>query len=151
MISCASLRGANFHADSRKVHQLLKNYLVVESAEQWIHDIEHLNNGRRDMQALRNHYQGEGNASHRIATTEKLKETLYYKSEHSLTFTTFLDHMQKMFNIFQEEGERMLNSRNYSSGCNTRNCKTLSRHLKCDLTSNTYLHPSGEPSVGCRF
>ena len=45
MISCASLRGANFHADSRKVHQLLKNYLVVESAEQWIHDIEHLNNG----------------------------------------------------------------------------------------------------------
>ena len=59
------------------------------------------------MQALRNHYQGEGNASHRIAPTEKLKETLYYKSEHSLTFTTFLDHMQKMFNIFQEEGEEL--------------------------------------------
>ena len=45
MISCASLCGANFRADSRKVHQLLKNYLVVESAEQCIHDIEHLNNG----------------------------------------------------------------------------------------------------------
>ena len=45
MISCASLRGANFHADSRKVHQLLKNYLVAESGEQWIRDIEHLNNG----------------------------------------------------------------------------------------------------------
>ena len=36
MISCASLRGANFHSNSRKVHQLLKNYLVTESAEQWI-------------------------------------------------------------------------------------------------------------------
>ena len=57
MILCASLRGANFRADSRKVHQLLKNYLVAESAEQWICDIEHLNNGRRDMQALCNHYQ----------------------------------------------------------------------------------------------
>ena len=45
MISCASLRGANFCADSRKVHQLLKNYLVAESAEQWIRDMEHLNNG----------------------------------------------------------------------------------------------------------
>ena len=51
MISCASLHGANFHADSQMVHQLLKNYLVAESAEQWIRDIEHLNNGRRDMQA----------------------------------------------------------------------------------------------------
>ena len=45
MISCASLRGANFHADSQKVHQLLKTYLVAESAEQWIRDIEHLING----------------------------------------------------------------------------------------------------------
>ena len=107
MISCASLRGANFCADSRKVHQLLKNYLVAESAEQWIHDIEHLNNGQCDMEALHNHYQGEGNASRRIATTEKLKETLHYKSECSLTFTTFLDRMQKMFNIFQEEGEEL--------------------------------------------
>ena len=107
MISCATLHGANSRADSQKVHQLLKNYLVVESAEQWIRDIEHLNNGRCDMQALRNHYQGEGNASRRIATAEKLKETLHYKSERSLTFTTFLDHMQKMFNIFQEEGEEL--------------------------------------------
>ena len=48
------------------------------------------------MQALHNHYQGEGNASPRIATTEKLKETLHYKSERSLTFTPFLDRMQKM-------------------------------------------------------
>ena len=137
MISCASLRGANCHAVSRKVHQLLKNYLVAESAEQWIRDIEHLNNGRRDMQALRNHYQGEGNASRRIATTEKSKEPLHYKSERSLTFTTFLDRIQKMFNIFQEEGEELseiANSGNYSSRCNTRNCKTLSRHLKCNLT-----------------
>ena len=59
------------------------------------------------MQVLRNHYQGEGNASRCIATAEKIKETLHYKSEHSLTFTTFLDCMQKMFNIFQEEGEEL--------------------------------------------
>ena len=107
MISCVSLRGANFRADSRKVHQLHKNYLVAESAEQWIHNIEHLNNGRRDMQALRNHYQGKGNTSRCIATVEILKETLHYESECSLTFTTFLDRMQKMFNIFQKEGEEL--------------------------------------------
>ena len=57
------------------------------------------------MEALRNHYGGEGNASRCIATAEKLHETLHYKSERSMPFSTFLDRMQKMFNIFQEEGE----------------------------------------------
>ena len=55
----------------------------------------------------RNHYGGEGNASRRIAPAEKLRETLHYKSERSMPFSTFLDHMQKMFNIFQEEGEEL--------------------------------------------
>ena len=43
------------------------------TSQQWI----------RDMQALHNHYQGRGNASCCIATAEKLKETLHYKSERS--------------------------------------------------------------------
>ena len=59
------------------------------------------------MEALRNHYGGKGNASRRIATAEKLRETLHYKSERSMPFSTFLDRMQKMFNIFQEEGEEL--------------------------------------------
>ena len=33
MIACAPLHGAHFRADSRCVHQLLKNYLVAEMAE----------------------------------------------------------------------------------------------------------------------
>ena len=59
------------------------------------------------MEALRNHYGGEGNASRRIAAAEKLRETLHYKSERSMPFSIFLDRMQKMFNIFQEEGEEL--------------------------------------------
>ena len=38
---------------------------------------------------------------------EKLRDSLHYKSEHSLPFSTFLDRMQKMFNIFKEEGEQL--------------------------------------------
>ena len=60
-----------------------------------------------DMEALCNHYGGEGNASRHITTAEKLRKTLHYKSERSMPFSTFLDHMQKMFNIFQEEGEEL--------------------------------------------
>ena len=106
-IACAPLDDASFRADARKVHQLLMNFLVAELAEQWIKDLTPLVNGRRDMEALCNHYGGEGNKSRRIATAEKLRESLHYKSECSLPFSTFLDRMQKMFNIFKEEGEQL--------------------------------------------
>ena len=106
-IACAPLNNATFHADARKVHQLLMNFLVAESAEQWIKNLAPRVNGHLDMEALRNHYGGEGNASRRIAMAEKLRKTLHYKSERSMPFSTFLDRMQKMFNIFQEEGEEL--------------------------------------------
>ena len=106
-IACAPLNDATFCANARKVHQLLMNFLVVESVEQWNKNLAPRANGRLDMEALRNHYGGKGNASRRIATAEKLRETLHYKSERSMPFSTFLDRMQKMFNILQEEGEEL--------------------------------------------
>ena len=105
MIACAPLHGAHFRADSRRVHQLLKNFLVAETAEQWIKNLEPHADGRRDMLALREHYSGEGNASRRIATAERMRDGLHYKNERSLAFSIFLDRMQKMFNIYEEEGE----------------------------------------------
>ena len=105
MIACAPLHGAHFRADSRRVHQLLKNFLVAETAEQWIKNIEPHVDGCRDMLALREHYGGEGNASRQIATAEWMRDGLHYKNERSLAFSIFLDRMQKMFNIYEEEGE----------------------------------------------
>ena len=66
-----------------KVHQLLMNFIVAELAEQWIKDLTPRVNGRLDMEALQKHYGGKGNASRRIATAEKLRESLHYKSERS--------------------------------------------------------------------
>ena len=105
MIACARLHGAHFRADSRCVHQLLKNFLVAETAEQWIKNLEPHANSRRDMLALREHYSGEGNASRCIATAKWMREGLLYKNKRSLVFSIFLDRMQKMFNIYEEEGE----------------------------------------------
>ena len=106
-IPCAPLNNATFRADARKVHQKLLNFLVAEPVEQWIKNLASRVNGRLDMEALCSHYGGVGNASRRIATAEKLRETLHYKSERSMPFSTFLVRMQKMFNIFQEEGEEL--------------------------------------------
>ena len=105
MIACTPLHGTHFRSDSRRVHQLLKNYLVAETAEQWIKNLEPHADGRRDMLALREHYSGEGNASRCIATAERMREGLHYENKRSLAFSIFLDRMQKMFNIYEEEGE----------------------------------------------
>ena len=105
MIACEPLHGAHFRANSGRVHQLLKNYLVAETVEQWIKNLEPHVDGRRDMLALCEHYSGEGNASWRIATAERMREGLHYKNKRSLAFNIFLDRMQKMFNIYEEEGK----------------------------------------------
>ena len=104
-IACAPLSGDVFQADARKVHQLIKSFLQTESAEQWIKPFAKRQSGRLDMDALRKHYSGEGNTSRRIAVAERIRYTLHYKNERALSFSTFLDKMQKMFNIFEEEKE----------------------------------------------
>lgn len=106
-IACAPLAGPTYQADTRKVHQLIKSFLQTETAEQWIKPIARHQSGREDMQALRNHYSGEGNTSRRIAVAERLRDSLHYKNKKSLQFSTFLDKLQKMFNIFEEEKEEI--------------------------------------------
>ena len=105
MIACAPLHGAHFRAVSRHVHQLLKKYLVAETAKQWIKSLEQHANGHNDMLALREHYQGEGNVSRCIALAKCMRKNLHYKNERSLALSIFFDRMQKMFNIYEEERE----------------------------------------------
>ena len=78
---------------------------MAETAEQWIKNLEPHANGHQDMLTLQEHYSGVGNASRHIATAERMREGLHYKNQRSLAFSIFLDHMQKMFNIYEEEGE----------------------------------------------
>ena len=106
-IACSPLSGPSFQADSRKVHQLLKSFLQTETAEQWIKPIAKKQSGRMDMKALRDHYSGEGNTSRRIAVAERIRDTLHYKNERAMQFSAFLDKLQKMFNIFEEENEEI--------------------------------------------
>ena len=64
----ASLSSAHFQAGTSKVHQLLNNYLVDETDEQWISSIEKRVNGRDGFYSLCRHYSGEGNVSCHVAT-----------------------------------------------------------------------------------
>ena len=107
IIACTPLDGPKFQVDACKVHQLLKNFLMAESAEQWIRPLAPRGNRQDDVLELHHHYEGEGNQSRRIASADKYRETLHYKSKCAMPWETFLDRMQKMFNIYKENGEEM--------------------------------------------
>ena len=104
-IACAPLKGPIFEADARRVHQVISSNVQGEIAEQWIDTKKRKQNGRLDMLTLRAHYSGEGNASRRIGEAERSRETLHYKNERSLSFGNYLGKVQKMFNIFSDQGE----------------------------------------------
>ena len=105
MIARASLQGQFFVADAKRVHNLLLGFLQGENTENWIRSVARYQDGRRDMEALRRHYAGEGNSTRRIADAKQIQQSLHYKSERALSFSKFLDSLQRMFTIFEDEGE----------------------------------------------
>jgi len=62
-IACAPLQGVAFEADARQVHHLAMASVQGETSEQWIKHLKKHQNGRMDLQALSDHFQGEGNTS----------------------------------------------------------------------------------------
>jgi hypothetical protein len=106
----APLEGPAFVADRRQVHQLLTGKVLGETAEEWIRDYKTRQNGRVDFEALRTHFEGEGNVSRRISQAEALRKSLSYKQERSMKFSVFLNRMQVMFQIYKQEGEELAES-----------------------------------------
>jgi hypothetical protein len=82
------------------------------------------------MIALRKHYSGEGNTSRQIAAAERIRDTLHYKNERAMLFSSFLDKMQKMFNIFEEENE------------------VISKQAKVQMLLKKVEHPQLQDAVG---
>jgi len=82
--------------------------LQGENTENWIRNIAKYQDGRRDMIALHCHYAGEGNSTRRIADAKWIQNTWHYKTERALPFNKFLDSLQRMFTIFEEENEPLI-------------------------------------------
>jgi hypothetical protein len=106
-VVCAPLVGPTFQADSRRVHQSLKSFLQMATAEHLIQPLARRQSGRDDMKVLRRHYSGEGNTTSRIADAERACDSLHYKTEKSMPFSTFLDNLQRLFNTFKKEGDKI--------------------------------------------
>ena len=85
-IACTQLLGVSFEADRSTVHQYIVSFTSGQTSEDWIKPVKRHKTGRRTMQALCGHFSGEGNATTRIAEAERLRDSLHYKNERSLSF-----------------------------------------------------------------
>ena len=106
-IACAPLEGEFYAADKMTVFNMIVSFTTGQPSADWIRPTICHNDGRRSMKALRDHFSGEGNASRNKADADRLKDTLHYKNERAMDFETFLTQCQKMYNIYEKEGEEM--------------------------------------------
>ena len=86
---------------------MIISFTTGQPSSDWIKPTLKYKYGRRSMKALLYHFSGEGNASRNKADADRLKETLHYKNERAMTFEIFLTQCQKMYNIYEKEGEEM--------------------------------------------
>jgi hypothetical protein len=107
MVQRAPHNGPFYLADARRVHNLITGFLQGELTEGWIRPIARYQDGHRDMQALCDHYAGDGISTRRIAEAKRIQSTLHYNSERALPFHKFLDSLQKMFTIYFNEHEEL--------------------------------------------
>ncbi len=106
-IACAPLAGEYYEADRRQVFDMIVAFTTGQPSFDWIKSTMRYSDGRRSMNALRAHFAGAGNASRSKAEADRLKSSLHYKSERSMTFEKFLTQCQHMYNIYEEENEPM--------------------------------------------
>lgn len=106
-IAQAPLDGVIYEADRSSVHQHLVSFTTGQPSENWIKPMLRFRDGRKSMKALCAHFEGEGNATRRIAEADRLRDNLHYKSERSMRFESFLTKSQKMYNIYSRYKEDM--------------------------------------------
>ena len=94
-------------ADRVTVFNMIASFTTGHPSHDWIKSSLRFCDGRRSMKALRDHFEGEGNASRNKNEADRLKESLHYKSERAMSFEIVLTQCQKMYNIYEKEGEPM--------------------------------------------
>ena len=107
-IACTPLSREYYESDRLTVFNMIVSLTTGEpSGDQIKNTLKH-SDRRRSMKALHDHFAGEGNTSCNKAEADRLYQNLYYKSERAMPFETFLTNCQKMLNIYDKEGEPML-------------------------------------------
>ena len=81
-VNSASITGKVFGIDTKKVHMLLKSFIMSNEEDESVTKIyEASQDGRMDWQILREQYEDQGIYANGITHTESDLATLYYTGE----------------------------------------------------------------------
>ena len=105
IVMVARLDGETFKADAATSHAFLWKLVEGTEALQWIQSNRKYQNGRLDWMLLTAHYQGVGNTSRQLKDAELIRSTLKFTDNRRTPFPKVLAEMEKMFEIFKENGE----------------------------------------------
>jgi hypothetical protein len=99
IINNAPLTGAVFRNDSQQVLTLLRSLTTGTDAENWMHGISC---GRRAMEALQAHYDGDAEAEKRKQAAKSDLQSLYYRHEAAFPFERYINRMKRCFDILEK-------------------------------------------------
>jgi hypothetical protein len=99
VINNASLAGAMFRSDSQQVLTLLRSLTTGTDAENWMHGISC---GRRAMEALQAHYDGDAEAEKRKQAAKSDLQSLYYRHEVAFPFEKYINRMKRCFDVLEK-------------------------------------------------
>lgn len=140
----APLNGPDFSLDATIVYGKLKQQVIGTNAWEWIKTFDIDKNGRDAMIALREHYDGPAEVDRRIALARQQIRELFYKSEQSFPFESYITKLNGAFQVLADCGEAY--SENFKvdqmieglSQCDNVNVKaaTTSLRMNPELRSN---------------
>jgi hypothetical protein len=101
-------QGQAYIIDNRRVFRMLKEWLTGTDGWTYIREFDRMQDGRRALNALKAHYDGEGESLKRIAIAKKQIEELYYKSEQALSFQQYTTKLKEaLLELDKDEDERL--------------------------------------------
>jgi hypothetical protein len=101
----APLHGPDFLLDAANVYGKLKQQTIGTNAWEWIKQFELSKNGRDAMLALRQHYDGPAEVDRRIALARQQIKELFYRSEQSFPFESYITKLNGAFQVLADCGE----------------------------------------------
>jgi hypothetical protein len=94
-----ALVGPEFTEDDKAVYLKLKGFCLDTPAWEWIREYDGQMSGRSAMNALRLHYEGEGEVNKRIGVARATLSTTVYRNEFAYSFEKFATRMKTVFNF----------------------------------------------------
>jgi hypothetical protein len=100
-----ALVGLEFTKDDKAVYLKLKGFCLDTPTWEWIREYDGQMSGRSAMNALRLHYEGEGEVNKRIGVACATLSTTVYRNEFAYSFEKFATRMKTAFTVLEKHGK----------------------------------------------